>query len=120
MDFAYPDRVLLAGRIPHCKVQPGHDKAMNRRRTPRYSVNEPVRVRSCDAPQSVAEGAIRDVSDDGMGLALTGHFPVGSTIEVEGKTWVLHGVVIFCSASPLRGLETCSSIGIRIEHVAWV
>jgi hypothetical protein len=55
-----------------------------------------------------------------MGLALAGHFPIGSTIEVEGKTWVLHGVVIFCSASPLRGLETCSSIGIRIEHVAWV
>ena len=93
---------------------------MNRRQKPRYSVNEPVRVRSFDAPQAVAEGAIRDISDDGMGLALTAHFPIGSTIEVEGKTWRSHGVVIFCSASTSCGLHACSSLGIKIEHVAWV
>jgi hypothetical protein len=120
MDFARSDRVLLAASIPHSEVQQGDDKAMDLRQTFRHSVNEPVRVRSFDVPQAVAVGVIRDISDDGMGLALTGpHFPIGSTIELECKDWLLRGAVIFCLESTSRGLDSYSSIGIRIEHVAW-
>jgi hypothetical protein len=91
---------------------------MDLRQSSRYSVNEPVRVSSCNAPQAFAVGLIRDISADGVGLTLTGHFPVGSTIELECKECVLRGTVIFCLESTPRDLDTNYSIGIRIDHVA--
>jgi hypothetical protein len=95
------------------------DKAMDLRQASRYSVNEPVRVRSSDDPQSVADGVIRDISDDGVGLTLNGYFPAGSVVKLECKKCLLRGKVIFCLASTPSGLDASFDIGIRIEHVEW-
>jgi hypothetical protein len=92
---------------------------MDLRQALRYSVNEPVRVRSSDVPQAVADGVIRDISDDGVGLTLNGYFPTGSTVELECKKCLLRGTVIFCLESTPRGLDASFNIGIRIEHVVW-
>lgn len=92
---------------------------MDLRRAPRYSVNEPVRVCSFDARQVVAGGAIRDISDSGMRLALIGYFPTGSAVKLECDDWVVCGTVIYCFQIETNGVDTCNSIGIRIEDVRW-
>ncbi|SRR5712691_565199 len=92
---------------------------MDRRQEFRRSVNEPVRVSSLEAPRSAAVGRIRDMSDNGMRLALTGYFPVGSRIELECKDWVLRGTVIYSFPSKTHGVDAYDSLGIRIEHVTW-
>jgi hypothetical protein len=90
------------------------------RQTSRYSVNEPVRVWSSGDPKSVANGVIRDISDDGVGLTLQGYFPVGSTIELECKKCLVHGTVIFCRETMPGVLDpSFNMIGITIDHVEW-
>ena len=92
---------------------------MDLRRAPRYSVNEPVRVCSTDARQTVAGGVIRDISDNGMQLALIGYFPAGSAVKLECNDWVVFGTVMYCVQPETNGIGTYHSIGIRIEHVSW-
>jgi hypothetical protein len=90
---------------------------MDRRKGLRYAVSEPVRVRSSGARREVAIGRIQDISDDGLRLALTARFPIGSTVELESEGWVLRGAVIYCSQSKTRGLDAHYSAGIKIEQV---
>jgi PilZ domain len=90
---------------------------MDRRKRTRYPVSEPVRVRSSTAPREVALGHIQDVSDEGIRLSLTARFPPGSTVELESEGWVVRGSVIYCSQSKMRDLDSCYSIGIKMEQV---
>jgi len=91
---------------------------MNRRQSFRHSANESVQVRSLDAPCTVSEGRIDDISDDGLQLTLNRYFPVGSVIEVECKDWKLSGIVIYDRKSEKHS-EAESSYGIRTVHLAW-
>ena len=91
---------------------------MDRRQSFRHSVNESVQVRSIDAPSTVTEGRIDDISDDGLRLTLNHYFPLGSVIEVESKDWKLSGIVIYDHKSENHSDAECS-FGIRTIHLAW-
>ena len=90
---------------------------MDRRKALRYSVSEPVRVKSSTASRDLAAGRIQDISDEGMRLALTASFPPGSILELECADWVLRGSVVysrFLADGPLPSYV----IGIKMEQFA--
>ena len=85
----------------------------------RCAANEPVRVSSLDAPRPVAQGSIREMSDDVVRIAIASPLPIGSRIELESRDLVFRGTVIKSSSSMTHGGDAAESVSIRIEHETW-